>query len=213
MIDLIQGNSLHLPLADKSVDMVFTSPPFKEEDVDGDYWGFYDQCFNEMTRVCRKVLCIIHSSTKLNSLITNYPPKRLLIWGKGMTLYSYRYNLILVYQLDDKYKVNKYIWSDTFGVEAVTGKWKVHKYQDPELLYETIIKMFKGCNVILDPFCGSGTTARVCRRLGLNCVGIDLNIEMSRRRLGKQALADWGSRGAEAGGGLQGLPMLSKEEE
>jgi len=25
-------------------------------------------------------------------------------------------------------------------------------------------------------------------------------------------LADWGNRGAEAGGGLEGLPMFSKEE-
>lgn len=41
---------------------------------------------------------------------------------------------------------------------------------------------------VLDPFAGSGTVGVVCRRMGLNFVGIELNAEycqMSRRRIGR----------------------------
>jgi DNA modification methylase len=160
---------------DKSIDMTFTSPPFKEKDVDGDYWPLYDKWFNEIMRVTSKVVCIIHSATKLNYLISHYPPKRTMIWGKGISCYPWRWNPILVYQISDEYKVHKFIWSDALGIESVTGKWKVHAYQDPELLYETVIKMFKGCDTVLDPFMGSGTSGRVCKKLKKNFIGIELD--------------------------------------
>lgn len=47
-------------------------------------------------------------------------------------------------------------------------------YQDPVLLYTTILKMFKGCISVCDPFCGSGTTGKACSEIGLNYTGIDL---------------------------------------
>lgn len=174
---ILQGDCLDLmkSMLDKSVDMVFTSPPFKEEDVDGDYWPIYDAWFSEMMRVAGKVVIVIHSATKLNHLIATYPPKRTMVWGKGISQYSWRWNPILVYQIADEYKVNPHIWCDTFGVESVNGDWKVHKYQDPELLYETVIKMFDGCASVLDPFMGSGTTGKVCKRLGLDFIGYEID--------------------------------------
>jgi DNA modification methylase len=160
---------------DGAYDLVFTSPPFKDEDVEGDYWELYSQWFSEMRRISAKALVIIHSATRLNTLILKYPPKRTMVWGKGISQYSWRWNPILVYQISDDYKVNKFIWCDALGVEAVTGKWKVHKYQDPELLYETIIKMFKGCETVFDPFAGSGTTQRACEKLGLIFEGCEID--------------------------------------
>ena len=176
-IKLYLGDCLEVMrgMADKSVDMVFTSPPFKEEDVESEYWGEYDQWFYEMNRLSRKVVVVIHSATKLNRLIAEYPPKRMMIWGKGFSQYSWRYNPILVYQVSDNYKVNKFIWSDSFGVQAVQGKGKEHKYQDPELLYRTIIKMFKGCDTILDPFMGSGTTGCVATLEGRDFIGCEID--------------------------------------
>jgi DNA modification methylase len=185
---LIQGdaNDVMLSMGTGEFDMVITSPPFKEEDVAGDYWKIYDEWWRGMMRVASKVVCVIHSATKLNHLIAHYPPKRTIVWGKGISCYAWRWNPILVYQISDDYKVNKFIWSDSFGVESVTGQWKVHKYQDPDLLYETIIKMFVGCNTVLDPFCGSGTTGRACAKLQKAFTGIDLNadyIELTKKRL------------------------------
>ncbi len=178
-VNLYQGDCLEVmaTMKDQSVDMVLTSPPFKEEDVTGDYWTLYDLWFTEMKRVTSKVICIIHSATKLNYLIAKYPPKRTMIWGKGFSQYSWRYNPILVYQQSNDYKVNKYIWSDSFAVQSVQGKGKLHKYQDPVTLYATIIRMFKDCQIILDPFCGSGTTGAASVEEGRDFIGIETNPE------------------------------------
>ena len=189
---IIEGDCLKIlkKFPNESIDMVFTSPPFKEKDVGSDYWEQYDKWFFEMKRVCKKVLIIIHSATKLNELISRYPPKRLLIWGKGFSQYSYRFNLILVYQISDSYKVNKYIWSDCFGIPSIQGKKREHKYQDPLTLYELLLKMFKDCNLILDPFIGSGTTAVACKRLKRNFIGIDISkkyCELARQRIKNQS--------------------------
>jgi DNA modification methylase len=185
---IIQGDCLDVMagMKSKSVDMVLTSPPFKDEDVDGDYWNLYDSWFKEMERVTSKVVCIIHSATKLNRLIAEYPPKRVMIWGKGFSQYSYRWNPILLYQQSDDYKINKFIWSDSFGIQSVQGKNKLHKYQDPLLLYQTIIRMFKGCEVVLDPFTGSGTTGEACALEGRQFIGIELNpeyVKLAEKRL------------------------------
>jgi DNA modification methylase len=176
-VQLYLGDCLDVmkTMPDKSVDMVFTSPPFKEDDVEAEYWGEYAKWFSEMNRIASKAVLIIHSATKLNKLISEYPPKRTMIWGKGFSQYSYRWNPILLYQISDDYKINKFIWSDSFGVQAVQGKGKEHKYQDPLLLYELIIKMFKGCDTILDPFMGSGTTGVACVQTGRNFIGIEID--------------------------------------
>jgi DNA modification methylase len=162
---------------DNEFDIIFTSPPFKNEDVTGDYWSFYDDIVNESIRVANKVAIIIHTSTKMNDFITKYQPKRTLIWGKGIVKYAYRYNPIYVFQPTDNYKVNKYIYSDTFGITPIAGKKKVHKYEDPLALYYELIKMFKGCTSIHDPFCGSGTTLVAAHHLGLQYSGTDINDE------------------------------------
>ena len=185
---IICGNALHhmQTMADKSVDMIFTSPPFKDEDVEGDYWTAYDLWMNEFYRIASKAIVIIHSATKLNQLIAKYPPKRVMVWGKGFSQHSYRWNPILLYQQSDEYKINKFIWSDSFGIQSVQGKNKIHKYQDPLLLYQTIIRMFKGCDLVLDPFMGSGTTGEACVLEGRQFIGIELNpeyVKLAEKRL------------------------------
>jgi hypothetical protein len=177
---IMSANAVKLPLEDQSIDLTFTSVPFKDQDVEGDYWTNYAQWMQEIFRVTRKAICIIQSATRLNYLLQHYPPKRVMVWGKGISCYAWRWNPILVYQVSDDYKVNKYIWCDAFGVQAVQGKWKSHKYQDPELLYYTILKMFKGCEVVLDPFVGSGTTAAACLQLEKKFIGFDLDFDCCR---------------------------------
>ena len=192
-MQLIQGDCLEVmsTMPDNSVDAVFTSPPFKEEDVEAEYWGEYDKWFSEMRRVASKVVIVIHSATKLNSLISKYPPKRTMVWGKGFSQYSWRWNPILLYQQTDDYKINKYIWADSFGVQAVQGKGKEHKYQDPLELYQLIIKMFKGCDTILDPFMGSGTTGVACVKTGRDFIGVELDptyFAVAERRIAEAQL-------------------------
>jgi DNA modification methylase len=70
-----------------------------------------------------------------------------------------------------------------------TGNYSgAHMSVFPEELVRRCI--LAGCppgGVVLDPFIGSGTTAAVARKLGRNCVGIELNEEFTpliERRLG-----------------------------
>lgn len=155
-------------------DMVLTSPPFKEEDVLGDYWDFYEMFFTEVSRITKNVILIIHSSTKMNEVIQRYPPLRTLIWGKGVVKYSFRYNPIFVYQNGD-YKANKHIWSDAFAVSPLYGRDKSHIYQDPVRLYTALLKMFSDCQTVFDPFMGSGTTALAAIRTGKLFEGCEID--------------------------------------
>lgn len=182
MIDLRVGDWLEhsKEFADNSFDLVFTSPPFKEEDVEGDYWELYGRWFAEMMRVASKVVCVIHSATKLNQLIRDYPPKRTIVWFKGYSQVAWRWNPILVYQKSDEFKVNAHIWADAFGYPSVKPSEKSHKYEDPLALYEAIIKMFRtnhisGCLSCLDPFMGSGTTGVACKKLGMSFTGFEID--------------------------------------
>ena len=62
-----------------------------------------------------------------------------------------------------------------------------HPTQKPEALIERIICAASNADdTVLDPFLGSGTTARVAKVLGRNSIGFDINpdyVEMSRQRL------------------------------
>ena len=182
---LIQGDARRIPLKDESVDMILTSVPFKDEDVEGDYWEFYDLIFKEMYRVSRKCLAIINTPTRINELAIRYPPKRWIIWGKGIIAPAWRFNPILIYQKNG-YKVNKYIWSDTIGIAPIKGSNKIHKYQDPTELYKVLIKMFKDCQLIFDPFGGSGTCAVACMELKRDFIGLEIipeYNELAKKRL------------------------------
>lgn len=54
--------------------------------------------------------------------------------------------------------------------------------QLPEAMIERIIKGHcRPHGRVLDPFIGSGTTAIVCQRLGLDCVGIDIDEQTIKR--------------------------------
>jgi adenine-specific DNA-methyltransferase len=162
-------------MPDKCVDITFTSPPFKDEDVNGDYWVEYDKWMKEIFRITDKVVIIINSATRLNEIIRRYPPKRTMVWGKGIVQYAWRWNPIFVYQISEDYKVNKYIWSDCFGAEAINGGWKVHIYQDPEILYNCILSMFKGCKIAFDPFLGSATTIITAKENGMIGLGCEID--------------------------------------
>jgi DNA modification methylase len=162
-------------MPDKSVDMIFTSPPFKDEDVNGDYWEMYAKWMNEILRITIKIGCIIHSATKLNNLISLYPPKRILMWGKSFSSYSWRWEPIYLYQISNDYKINKYIWTDVFGTPLPGLNGRAHKYQDPYQLYRDVMRMFKDCNTVLDPFMGSGTTGVACMQLGRNFIGCEID--------------------------------------
>lgn len=65
-----------------------------------------------------------------------------------------------------------------------------HPTQKPEALIERMVLASSNINdTVLDPFCGSGTTLRVCQQLNRNAIGIELNsvyVDQIRERLNEK---------------------------
>ena len=80
------------------------------------------------------------------------------------------------------------VWSDIDSVQTVNKKESVdYPTQKPERLLERIIQISSDeRDVVLDPFCGSGTTLVASRNLGRHFVGIDSNMHaciIARKRI------------------------------
>lgn len=69
------------------------------------------------------------------------------------------------------------VWSDIIGFQTVnnTGEYLNYPTQKPESLLERIIKASSNeGNIVLDPFCGCGTTITVAEKLKRKWIGIDI---------------------------------------
>lgn len=63
---------------------------------------------------------------------------------------------------------------DAGHVPAWQKKW--HPHQKPELLLEVLIRVSTSRgDLVVDPFCGSGSTGVVCKRMGRNFIGIEID--------------------------------------
>lgn len=69
------------------------------------------------------------------------------------------------------------IWTDISAVQGGSLEQEGYPTQKPEALLERIIKASTNAgDLVLDSFCGSGTTMAVAQRLGRNWIGCDINI-------------------------------------
>lgn len=79
------------------------------------------------------------------------------------------------------------IWDDIDSVTGFKQEWAGYPTQKPLKLLERIVQLSSNPrDVVLDPFCGSGTTLVAASNLGRNCIGIDKNPEackLTRKRL------------------------------
>lgn len=83
-------------------------------------------------------------------------------------------------------KQMKDVWTGTLTPQREKTEGK-HPTQKPLYLLERIVESstHEG-DIVLDPFCGSGTTGVACRKFGRTFIGIDISaeyLELSRRRL------------------------------
>ena len=83
-------------------------------------------------------------------------------------------------------KQMKDVWTGSL-TKPSEKKYGKHPTQKPEYLLERIIQASTvPGNIVLDPFCGSGTTGVVANRLGRNFIGIDLSeeyLQITKKRL------------------------------
>ncbi len=193
-------------IPDNSVDLVFTSPPFKDEDIglgcnNSDnritlpenrekYLDWLEEVMIEFKRVS-KIILMFNSSRRLVDICKRFNPERVLIWNKKRTCSPFRYEPIFLWNYGDE-KINKYIWNDCFSYLPILNQKS--PFENPKVLYYNILKMFKGVNLVLDPFGGSGTTAISCKELHKSCILIEKEEErckIARKRLEQEHLRGW----------------------
>ncbi len=137
---------------------------------------------------------------------TDYPPspKTLKRWKKYADkdgFVSNKYfagsNTTIINTSDDKkgFNINYGIPRDIWEISHLTGSnpEKIgYPTQKPESLVERIVKMSsKEGDIVLDPFCGGGTTLAVANKLNRQWIGIDQSIvaiKVSEARLTKNNL-------------------------
>lgn len=99
-----------------------------------------------------------------------------ILWAKKSNKSSkHFFNYPLMKELNNN-KQMKDVWTGSVTKKS-EKKYGTHPTQKPEYLLERIIlASSQNGNLVLDPFCGSGTTGVVAKRLGRNFIGID-NVE------------------------------------
>jgi DNA modification methylase len=126
-------------------------------------------------------------------------------WGSfclpSMPYFKNTFSFILVYSKRERKHKGERKNADILPSEFwkwITGKWQIkpetelekrynHPAPFPEELVVRLIKLFtyKG-DIILDPFCGIGTTCIVAKKLERNFIGIDISpnyCEIAKKRL------------------------------
>jgi site-specific DNA-methyltransferase (adenine-specific) len=86
------------------------------------------------------------------------------------------------------------VWTDIPPVTATSAERLGYPTQKPEALLERLLRMMTDeDSVVLDPFCGCGTTIAVAQRLRRRWIGIDA-AELATTMLERRLLADLGAR-------------------
>jgi site-specific DNA-methyltransferase (adenine-specific) len=122
-----------------------------------------------------------------------WPEKTLKKWQKDEEgrIYRAQHKYGKRYYIDPEGKLMDDVWEMTLSSRS--RERLGYPTQKPEALLERIIVASSNeGDIILDPFCGSGTTLSVADRLGRRWLGIDSNpraIEISRGRLANQQQA------------------------
>jgi DNA modification methylase len=137
-----------------------------------------------------------------------YPAKldlSFIVWtGRKSLLYGFQHWPSMVFSFSFP---NAGCISNRERLTTKTGQ-VLHPCQGPVALYLMLLRPFPQEAVILDPFCGSGTTCVAAKMLGRHYIGIDISPEycaIARERL---AAVDTGVPVAEARRGQ--LPLFGK---
>jgi site-specific DNA-methyltransferase (adenine-specific) len=183
---IIQGDCLQVmkEIPDKSIDLVLTDPPYgvnleydKFNDTEENVAKLINQFMPEALRIAKTVVI-----TPGVRGINWYPkPTWVLAWvnsaGAGRSPWGFScWQPILVYGKDPFLAQGLGGRSDLIKDNS-PGVKHGHPCSKPVSLMEKIIDRtdHNGNGIILDPFCGSGSTLVACKQLKRNFIGIEIS--------------------------------------
>ncbi len=206
----LRADARHIPLADESVQCVITDPPYGTGEwtrrkpgngrvriavysrQDWDVWSL--NWLPEALRVARGCVAFFcpHSAIAECSLFAGQHDIswRLLAWCKPDPrpsfhgLHSRSVEPIILLRPNSARELRR-DWCVASAVRSFRDSEAVgHIHQKPEVVCEWLVDAFsEEGDVVLDPFCGSGTTVAVAQRLGRIGIGLDLTDEYLRMGL------------------------------
>lgn len=178
-----------------------------------DYYEFHSSCIKEMLRISPIVFWNIQivtgSKDALFKIIGKFYSeiRDIIIWDKktaqpamnSMVLNS-GYELIIIF--DNTGRKGRQLHNSYFDRGTLDNVWRLgrggrgdikgHSAVFPiELVTKILTNFTKENDTILDPFLGTGTTARACKDLSRNCIGIEISpeyIKIAQDRLKQEVL-------------------------
>lgn len=183
-------------------DMVFTDPPYnvayvqdkdgeakqiKNDNLGGKFHAFLKAACQQMIDHCQGAIYICMSSSELATLQDAFGQAKghwstFIIWAKntftlGRSDYQRQYEPILYGWPEGE----KHYWcgdrnqGDVWEVKK-PAKNDLHPTMKPvELVVRAITNSSKQNDIVLDPFCGSGSTLIACQQTGRICYGMELD--------------------------------------
>jgi DNA modification methylase len=190
---------------DKSIDLVLTDPPygiFKRED-DGIMFGkptiycidktasMWDKkpsakSFDEIKRVANE--WVIWGGNYFADLLGYC--KEPWVWDKKTGNNGYADGELAFTSYKGTLRIFHHQWCGAFK-DSERGERAIHPTQKPRALMGWCLRNTKMNDIILDPFLGSGTTARAAKDLGRKYIGIEISekyCEIAAKRMGQEVL-------------------------
>lgn len=181
-------------MPDKSVDHVFTSPPYNRKRNDKysfyddrikDYYSFLDNLVKESIRVSKGNVFIniqknYYNKQDVFKLIGNYSDllTEIFIWEKSNPMPASGKNITNAYEFVlcfGKIQSNN-TYTKNHLTTSVAKMLPEHKAMMHLKVAEFFIENFtKESELIFDPFMGMGTTAKVCNSKNRNWIGTEIS--------------------------------------
>jgi len=185
---IICGDCLEVmkDLPDNCVDLVLTDPPYG---IGKDYGNDSDKEFSsEWFEIAKRISKALIFTCGVVNMFKYPQPDWVLCWFKPGAISRTKYGFnswepILLYEAPHSTREPDVIRCPV-GKQLDVGN---HPTPKPLQLFFHLVRRFSIDNdLILDPFCGSGTTCVAAKMLGRNYVGIDISpeyCEIARKRL------------------------------
>lgn len=199
VVKLYQGDvrAVLRELSAESVDCVITDPPWPSQGQEA--WELWREVVPALARLAPRMAVHLgcDSDPRFLSDISEYLPFFRVV---SLELVCPHYKGRLMYTGDIAYlfgppppvRPHQQVIPGKAVATDSNGKENAHPYPRKLSHVEWLVKWWsEEADVILDPFCGSGTTLVAAQRLGRRAIGIDLSpdyLELAEKRLRSQTL-------------------------